>query len=345
MNYNWKLTDLANVEKKNIKFFSTFTCGGGADMGAMNLGLDCLGGVEIDPRIMSFYQANFNHPHCFTMDIRDFVCEAYSGKVPAQLYNLDILHSSPPCSVFSMSGKREKGWGVKKKFAEGQKEQTLDDLFFVAIELVNILKPKIATFENVIGLIQGKAKNYYDEIIKRLNRIGYHPQTIIVKGETLGLPQSRHRIFIIAQREDIYKRDLQFDFNERPITFSEVRDDSCKEGTYYTGRMKEYWDNRREGDTTLAQASARVRKGKGSCFNERVIYNNKVCPTLTTNNNCTILFDEPRSINENELLAISSFPTDYNFMGASFSKKHWLCGMSIPPLMMYKVLEQVIKLL
>ena len=44
---------------------------------------------------------------------------------------------------------REDGWGVEKKFREGQKEQTLDDLFFVSIESVKKFKPKVAIFENV----------------------------------------------------------------------------------------------------------------------------------------------------------------------------------------------------
>ena len=39
-----------------------------------------------------------------------------------------------------MSGLREKTWGKLKKFREGQKEQTLDDLSFVFIETVNKCK-------------------------------------------------------------------------------------------------------------------------------------------------------------------------------------------------------------
>ena len=62
------------------------------------------------------------------MDAREF---ANLEKYPEELLNLDILDGSPPCSTFSTSGKREKAWGVMKKFAEGQKLQRLDDLFFV----------------------------------------------------------------------------------------------------------------------------------------------------------------------------------------------------------------------
>jgi DNA (cytosine-5)-methyltransferase 1 len=51
-----------------------------------------------------------------------------------ELFDIDILDGSPPCSSFSMSGSREKAWGKNKKFREGQANQVLDDLFFHFIQ-------------------------------------------------------------------------------------------------------------------------------------------------------------------------------------------------------------------
>lgn len=48
---------------------------------------------------------------------------------PNELFKLDILDGSPPCSTFSLAGEREKNWGKNKKFREGQASQVLDDLF------------------------------------------------------------------------------------------------------------------------------------------------------------------------------------------------------------------------
>jgi hypothetical protein len=56
----------------------------------------------------------------------------------------------------------------KKKFKEGQAEQVLDDLFFEAIKGVEILKPKVVIFENVMGLLFKKNKTYVDKIINKL---------------------------------------------------------------------------------------------------------------------------------------------------------------------------------
>lgn len=75
------------------------------------------------------------------MDIRDFL---EKEDLPEDLYNLDILDGSPPCSTFSMAGDRENSWNKLKVFREGQKKQRLDDLFFVFIALVKKLQPKVA---------------------------------------------------------------------------------------------------------------------------------------------------------------------------------------------------------
>ena len=77
--------------------------------------------------------------YSYLEDIRDLVKR---NNLPEELYNLDILDGSPPCSTFSMSGLREDAWGKEKKFKEGQKTQVLDTLFFDFIALAKRLKPK-----------------------------------------------------------------------------------------------------------------------------------------------------------------------------------------------------------
>ena len=70
----------------------------------------------------------------------------------------------PPCSSFSMAGNREKDWGKKKKFTEGQHKQILDTLFFDFIKLGKRLQPKIILAENVTGLLMGNAVQYAAKI-------------------------------------------------------------------------------------------------------------------------------------------------------------------------------------
>lgn len=129
-NYRWKLTD-AVFPKNKGKVFSCFACGGGSTMGYKLAGFDVIGINEIDPRMAELYRKNHNPKYAFIEGIQTF---KNRSDLPKELYELDILDGSPPCSSFSMSGNREK-IGKEKKFKEGQAEQVLDTLFFDFIEL------------------------------------------------------------------------------------------------------------------------------------------------------------------------------------------------------------------
>ena len=119
--YLWRLADgypAKGIEPHGCKVFGTFICGGGSSMGYKLAGYHHLGGVELDPSIAAIYKQNHHPEHLYIEDIRDFNKRT---DLPAELYQLDILDGSPPCSTFSMAGKREKAWGKEKQFAEGQK--------------------------------------------------------------------------------------------------------------------------------------------------------------------------------------------------------------------------------
>ena len=171
-------------------------------MGYKLAGFDVVGCNEIDPRMAAVYKKNLNPKYIYVEDIREFVArEDY----PPELYQLDILDGSPPCSSFSMSGKREKLWGVEHKFREGQKRQVLDTLFFDFIKLAKKLKPKVIVAENVPALTKGNALIYYQAILKNMTNTGYYVTTHVLDASRMGVPQKRKRLFFIALRQDLIK--------------------------------------------------------------------------------------------------------------------------------------------
>lgn len=101
-------------------------------------------------------------------------------ELPPDLYNLDILDGSPPCSTFSIAGNREKDWGKEKKFREGQSAQILDTLFFDFIALARVLQPKVVVAENVKGLLMGSAIDYVRRIYKDFDNAGYYCQHFLL---------------------------------------------------------------------------------------------------------------------------------------------------------------------
>lgn len=331
ISYDWCFADYPK-EKNGLKVFSTFACGGGSTMGYKLAGYEVLGCVEIDKPIYEIYKKNHNPKYAYNCDIREFIKR---DDLPEELYNLDILDGSPPCSTFSTSGNRESDWGKKKVFREGQAHQRLDDLFFEFIKLTDKLKPKVAIAENVKGLLLGNAKGYVKEIVSEFNKIGYDVQIFLLNGATMGLPQKRERVFFIAKRKDLKFPKLQLNFKEKPIPFSKVFVDYCdKPITNY--KMK-YWNIRKITDIALSDCAGRLENKPNKFFNEVFIKMNNVCNTITAKDSL-VLYDYPRFINKKELLKVGSFPRDYNFLNI---KPVYLIGMSVPPMMMYKLSQQI----
>lgn len=282
------------------------------------------------------YVANHRPRFNYLMDIREFNA-LESGEIPKELFNLDILDGSPPCTTFSTAGEREKNWGKAKKFREGQKEQTLDDLSFIFIETAKKLKPKVVVMENVEGLLIGNAWKYVQRIYREFKNAGYLVHHWLLKGEQMGIPQQRHRAIFIAIRADQGKdpATLDMSFNYRPITFGEIRSEEGrvpKRGTTYLKLMEQ----RIETDKDFKDLSLRVR-GKATGFCNSIIHDNEVCKTFTAKG-MDFRYCDGLALSNIDLIHGQTFPEDYDFKGSSVQ---YVIGMSVPPVMIKRVVEKL----
>ena len=336
--YRWNIADgypSKGIVTHGSKVFGTFICGGGSSMGYKLAGYDHLGGVEIDTAVAETYRANLHPIHLYIEDLRVF---NRRNDLPAELYQLDLLDGSPPCSTFSMAGSRDKAWGKEKRFSEGQKLQTLDDLVFVYCDTIIKLQPKVFLLENVKGIIAGNAKSYTKRICKYLSENGYTVQVFCLNAATMGVPQARERVFFIGHKKKYNLPDLRLNFDEPPVTFSEVKSNQPHDALH--GTKLDIWEKRRFGDKNFGDTNLRLI-GKANRFNSAYLYLEKVCPTLTSTTaeaRDYIHFDEPLSINEEEIKSISSFPQDYQSTRKDIG---WLCGMSVPPIMTAQISYQI----
>jgi len=345
LHYEWKLKDTKFLKNKG-KVFSCFACGGGSTMGYKLAGFDVLGCNEIDPKMMKAYKTNHNPKYSFLEPIQEF---KKRKDLPKELYDLDILDGSPPCSSFSMSGNRGKDWGKEKKFREGQAKQVLDTLFFDFIDLAKELQPKIVVAENVKGLLLGKAKKYVREVYNQFDKAGYYCQHFLLNAAKMGVPQKRERVFFICLRKDLakpflYQKDMfsvvpkiEMNFNEKEIPFSEIFEDY--EDRPLSPHYKTFWDARIKGDKDFSFASGRMGKNPNAQFQYNYIYMNKPSYTITGKDYC-VLFDRPRYRNFHELCRSGTYPLDYDFQG---NKPEYIIGMSVPPVMVAKIANEIYK--
>ena len=340
--YRWKISETKFTKDKGT-VFSCFACGGGSSFGYKLAGFDVIGCNEIDPKMMEAYKTNHNPKYAYLEPIQTFKLRE---DLPKELYELDILDGSPPCSSFSMAGNREKDWGKEKVFREGQAEQILDTLFFDFIDLAKKLQPKVVIAENVKGLLLGEAKNYVREIYREFDLAGYYVQHWLLDASKMGVPQRRERVFFIALRKDLANQfleqvdmftvlpKLKLEFNEPQIYFGNFKDEKGRE---LSEKMKETWEKRQFGDSDMRAAYYR-EFGKDKFFSQNFIYSHEVPKTITSHEDSLVLFDAPKYTSKNEVCKIGSYPLDYDF---GKSKPHYLIGMSVPPVVMAQISSQI----
>ena len=343
--YRWTLAD-AHFTKDKGTVFSCFACGGGSSMGYKLAGFDVIGCNEIDHRMMFTYCKNHNPRFPFLEPIQTFKDKQ---DLPPELFNLDILDGSPPCSTFSMAGSREEAWGKMKKFREGQAEQVLDTLFFDFIQLAKRLQPKVVVAENVKGLLLGSAKEYMTNIYRGFDDAGYYVNHYLLDAQTMGVPQRRQRVFFVCLRKDLVGfvpceqtlfdavPYLDLNFNEPPILFGEFADYNGEEINKNCQHYK-YWKIKKEGETKVSFVKKRLGE-KDSFFNHLFVSPDNPLPTITASSYRKIMhWNKPLYLSKREITLGSSFPLDYDF---GKENPEYICGMSVPPVMIANIANKI----
>ena len=167
-----------------------FAGAGGLSLGFERAGFDIAAAVEIDPIHCATHE--FNFPYCKTI-CRD-VCDI-AGSDILRLAGIDgsevaVVFGGAPCQGFSLIGKR-----------------ALDDprnaLVHHFVRLVLELRPAYFVFENVKGLTVGRQRQVLDEMVDAL--AGDYDVLLpyrVLNAADYGVPQNRHRLFLIGARKD-----------------------------------------------------------------------------------------------------------------------------------------------
>lgn len=309
-------------------------------MGYKLAGFNVIGFNEIDKTMAQNYKANLDTKYGFICSIKKLI----QKKLPKELYHLDVLDGSPPCSSFSHLGQREKSWGMAKKFREGQQKQILDTLFLDFIKLTEKLKPKIIVAENVMGIRSGNAVKFFQKIINEFNKIGYVVTVQNLNAADFGVPQNRRRVFFFGIKKEYlnkiktkgllkYEPYLNLNLNLKKIPFKKF---AKYNGPKITQINQQAWNCRKIGDRTILHSKKRAGI-KATNYSLTYVYENKPLPTIVTRRN--ICFSKPVLLSNEELCIGGTFPLDYNFC----TMPVYIIGMSVPPVMMAYISNEINK--
>lgn len=169
---------------------STFAGCGGSSLGYSMAGYRELLAVEWDNKAVATFKLNFPDVPVYHGDIHKLTVDHCLKLVGLQPGELDLLDGSPPCQGFSTAGKR-------------QMDDIRNQLSFEFVRLLRGLEPKVFVMENVSGLIKGKMKLIFAEIMKALKASGYQVKCQLLNAMYFHIPQSRERLIWIGVRDDL----------------------------------------------------------------------------------------------------------------------------------------------
>lgn len=333
----WRLSEL-DEPTHGLTVFSCFCCGGGSTMGYKLAGFRSVGGCDVDPQMSAIYRRNHSGPdpwHFFEVPIQDFKSVIPDPVAYPGLVDLDVLDGSPPCSSFSMAGNREDDWSKNKKFREGQTDQVLDDLFFHFIDVAKALRPKVVIAENVKGLVMGNARGYVKEIFSQFRKVGFDAQLFVLDASRMGVTQMRERTFFVCRRSDlnIPKFRLSFDEPETSVMNAFVGC-STADAKPLSRKAAVHWERTKPGGL-FSVCGAATGKMNRRLDPLRPAWTQTATPNLYH-------WREARHLSRDESVRVQSFPDDYDFLDA---RPGYVCGMSVPPLMMQRVASEVARAL
>lgn len=155
----------------------------------------------------------------------------------------------------------------------------------------------------------------------------------------MGVPQTRHRVFFIAVRNDIdFDMDrIDMAFNYEPITYGEIK---SGRGIHIDENTQQYkmLSLAKPGDKNISDVLKR-ECGKTSCFCDMIVWDDDVCCTITSKANIMSPVSKTR-ISIMDVIHCQTFPENYNFVNHSYI---YICGMSVPPIMIKRIVTRLIE--
>lgn len=200
---------------------STFAGGGGSSTGYRLAGGKVIAINEFVEEAIKTYSTNFPDTKIVPGDIKTLTGNDLLKAAGLKPGELDILDGSPPCSAFSVAGKREKGWNKEKSYSDGMKVENIEDLFLEYIRIAEEIQPKVIIAENVKGITMGEATKKLNEFINAFDNIkpGYHVTYEVLSAADFGTPQTRERTFFVCIRHDVAEKAGIHMFNANQIVF------------------------------------------------------------------------------------------------------------------------------
>lgn len=170
--------------KKQLKAASLFSGIGGIDLGFDRAGFEITFQCEIDK-----FCRNILERHWPNVPRYENIKELHADDVP----RCDVWAGGFPCQDVSLARMGQRA-GLRGKRSR---------LFYDFARLVGEVRPRVVLLENVAGLLSSHHGRDFGTVVGTLAEFGYSVGWRVFNSKNFGVPQSRHRVYIVGCYRDI----------------------------------------------------------------------------------------------------------------------------------------------
>lgn len=325
---------------EKLKVASMFCGCGGTDVGMQGgfvfLGkkyarnpVDIVYANDIDPVAAEIFNINFKIK-CSVADIKDIKANSMPDH--------DILTGGFPCQSFSIVAQNPPRLGFKDE--RGM-------LFFEMCRILKAKKPAAFIAENVKGILSVNKGEAFPLIIKEFENCGYIVSWHLLNTADYGVPQRRERVFIVGIKKNLGKKFIPPEPSHSGKSDSALDEHvPLKEVIFSHKDVPQKYFFSPKAHEGLKKSNPAMNKGRAQDVN-------KVCNTVgahlakvSLNSTDPVLKvnGKFRRFMPREVARIQSFPDSFKLIGSE-SGQYRALGNAIPPVVMWYVTRQLIKIL
>jgi DNA (cytosine-5)-methyltransferase 1 len=299
----------------------SFFCGcGGLDLGFRGdfqfldrsyaaTGFEVCAAYDIDERSIAAYRLNLGS-HAQVLDL--------AQAPPQSLPQAEVLLGGFPCQEFSSCGPRK---GI-------QSERGM--LYRSMVRYAAAHQPLVVVAENVAGLLTLNGGADLQRIKDDFASVGYRCQIWEMHADEYGVPQARHRVFLIFVRADL-QRDPSpppHEKNSVPVSVKSAIQDLLRPGRSTVANQNQYFKAAKAGNGHGQGDERSPRDFPGY--------------TVRANSRSRVQFhySRPRRLTVRECARLQTFPDTFQFPFAATANMK-LIGNAVPPVLAHKVALQI----
>lgn len=306
-----------------MRIISLFSGAGGLDLGLILAGNEVIWANDIDKDAVATYTENIGD---------HIICEDIKNIDITTIPNADVVVGGFPCQGFSQANLMR------------AMDDDRNQLYRFFYNTIKEKQPKFFIAENVKGILSLGKGEAIKQIIADFQAAGYITTVNLVNMADYGVPQTRQRVIIIGQRNDLSDHML-FQF-PRP-THSKTGDGLPKWVSIKMA-IDHFPDPDTENDV-LNHVYSSYKLAYRNFTGHRQTDPNKPSPTILARGNgkggvCAIPhYNGQRRLSIRESASVQTFPEDFHFHGAMNSCYRQI-GNAVPVLFAERLGEELMRL-